>query len=45
MKLGGWMPEFECQGQRSKVELSGDKKRKSAESSQLTMDGKPRRAL
>jgi len=30
-------PEFECQGQRSKVKITGDKKRKAAESSPLTM--------
>jgi len=36
MKLGSQMhctvisPEFECQGQRSKVKVTGDKKRKSA---------------
>ena len=36
MKLGGSVhctkssPEFECQGQRSKVKVTGDKKRKSA---------------
>ena len=43
MKLGGQLhsarisPEFECQGQMSKVKVTGDKKRKTAESSLLTM--------
>jgi len=36
MKLGGYMhstkisPGFECQGQRSKVKVTGDKKQRSA---------------
>jgi len=42
-KLGGWVhcteisPEFEGQGQRPKVKVTRDKKRKTAESSPLTM--------
>ena len=42
-KLGGWvhctkiLPEFEGQGQRSKVKVTRDKKRKTAESSPLIM--------
>ena len=43
IKLGGYVhctkisPEFECQGQRSKVMVTSNKKRKTAESSTLTM--------
>jgi len=34
------LPEFECQCQRSKVKVTTDKKRKTAESSPLTMHSK-----
>jgi len=51
MKLGGYvhctkiLPEFECQGQRLKVKVTRDKKRKNAELSPLIMHGKGTRVL
>jgi len=39
------LPEFEYQGQKSKVNVTGDKKTKDGESSPMTMHGKTTRAL